>query len=215
MLSAFRRWKLILVFPVGFVVAAVAAIAVLDPGSGVGSAVDKAQIGSFSGPPTMRPEEMAEIFRPGRPWDGIGRDGSLTEEEFASFSDFSQFWIGPSFEGYNLQSIQRIKYNVPPGVPSIQAWDAITLTYGDCKPPKGQGSCPIPITIHIHPICAITPEVVAAAKGVPMRERGHAAIQDFNDGHSMLWTGDVSIELHVAGGREATARAIEVLKPLA
>src|ERR671911_1668605 len=52
---------------------------------------------------TMTAEEKAERFRPGRPWDGVGQ-GGLSERALEEFADYPAFWLGASFEGYNLQS---------------------------------------------------------------------------------------------------------------
>lgn len=165
---------------------------------------------------TMTAQERAERFQAGQPWDGIGPLGSLMQEDLETFTDLPVFWLGDQFGGYNLQWIGRVKYDPPTNAPNARSWDAVTLVYGTCTPAKGYERCPVPAGLHIHPVCSIRPEVVAAAvKDGPLQTLGGGALlQRFRDGHVMLWTGDVVIDMNVLGNPDLIDEAVSALAPV-
>ena len=165
---------------------------------------------------TMSPAERAAWFQPGEPWSGDGDTDSLSEQELSSFSAYPLFWLGPSYDGYNLQWVGHVKYDAPKGVPSSRGSDVVTLVYGDCTPVEGANRCASPITVHVRPVCHIVPEMVAEmAKDGPLRTgEGGAITQDFRDGHTMTWTGDVAIEVHLVYNPDVNGSAPDDLRPL-
>jgi hypothetical protein len=56
--------------------------------------------------PTSSPDEDVPPGGPlaGGEWDGRGR-GNLTQREAETFDDFDLYWLGPHYEGLNLQAI--------------------------------------------------------------------------------------------------------------
>jgi hypothetical protein len=146
--------------------------------------------------PTLTPQEKERFFQPGDPWDGKGVD--LTEAEASAFADYPLYWFGPSFRGFNLQTIQHVKYTAPEGA-TPATMDRFTFIYGRCTPDEGQNRCAPPAYIHVQPACAVKPEVVMEqARSSPLRTLNDGALlQHFFDGHVMIWTGNVSIDIGV------------------
>jgi hypothetical protein len=164
--------------------------------------------------PTLPPEERGRYYHPGPPWDGKGK-GPMTQAQLEAFSDYELLWLGQSFAGYNLQWVGHLRGG--PGDDGAPAWDAVTFIYGTCTPYSAEEpSCPAPITIHVRPLCALTPERVGQgvrASGVEV-VRGGARLLRFRDGHVILWTGNVSVEVHLIGAPERIDEAVQALRGL-
>lgn len=140
--------------------------------------------------------EMARLFHPGELWDGIGKH--MTEEEARAFADYPLFWFGPQIHGYNLQTIRHYKYTAPEGATPV-SMDRFTFIYGSCTPESGHNRCAVPAYIHVQPICAVTPDMVSR-QGEPVRTVANGAkMQVFVDGHVVVWTEGVSIDIGIVG----------------
>ena len=134
------------------------------------------------------------MFQPGKPWDGIGK--GLTELAVLGFSDFPLYWFGPSISGYNLQSIDLTKGGSPPGSPYPEM-NRITFAYGACTPALEHHNCAIPAYIHVQSVCFVRPEQVedAVKDGGLERLPGGALLQRFKDGHVVIWSGSVMLDI--------------------
>jgi hypothetical protein len=159
---------------------------------------------------TMTPQDRAERFKPGKPWDGIGQ-GGLGERDLEDFRDYPIFWLGPSFEGYNLQSVRHVKYSAPPGA---RGQDRLTFVYGDCVPVADAPRCAVPAQLHVQPVCSVLPEWVAegAKAGGLQTVAGGAKLQRFADGHVVLWTGAVMLDITVGANPSLIDRALAELR---
>ena len=158
----------------------------------------------------MTAQERAERFKPGRPWDGVGQ-GGLSELSLEEFRDYPVFWFGPSVEGFNLQSVRHVKYSAPPGA---RGQDRLTLIYGDCVPADGASRCAVPAQLHVQPVCSVLPESVAegARAGALQTLPGGARLQRFADGHVVIWTGDVMLDITVAANPSLINRVLAELR---
>lgn len=88
---------------------------------------------------------------PGEVWDGRG-DGNIGEQDAKQYGSLDLFWLGTSYGGFNLQSIQRSN---PP--------EEVSLVYGSCVlSPGPETSCLLPLSISIRPSCCVKPEVAQA-----------------------------------------------------
>jgi hypothetical protein len=159
---------------------------------------------------TMTPEEKAERFKAGKPWDAAGQ-GGLSERALEEFAQYPIFWLGASFEGYNLQSARQVKYSAPTGA---RGQDRLTFIYGDCVPAEGATRCAVPAQLHVQPVCSVLPEWVAdgAKAGGLQTLPGGAQLQRFSDGHVVIWTGEVMLDITVAADPSLVNRAIAELR---
>jgi hypothetical protein len=159
---------------------------------------------------TLTVEEKAERFRPGKPWDGVGQ-GGLSERALEEFADYPVFWFGASFEGYNLQSARHVTYAAPTGA---RGQDRLTFIYGDCVPAQGAMRCAVPAQLHIQPACSVLPEWVAegAKAGGVQTLAGGAQLQRFADGHVVIWTGEVMLDITVAADPSLVNSALAELR---
>jgi hypothetical protein len=159
---------------------------------------------------TLTPQERAQAFQPGRPWDGVGRGGSNPVVP-SSFQDYPLFWLGENFADFNLQAVRRVKYSAPAGAKSQ---DRVAFIYGECMPVGGDRACPAPAQVHVHPICFVLPDQVAeeAKLGNLQTLSGGAKLQRFGDGHIMVWTGTVAVEISVAANPSLVNKALSELR---
>lgn len=145
----------------------------------------------------------------------MGREGHgpFSAEELKAFSEFPLLWLGESFAGYNLQWAGHIERGEPG---ARDAWNAVTFIYGTCTPyDETEPSCPAPVTVHVRPACSVTPSsILPGVVRSTERVRGGAELVRFRDGHVMLWTGDVSVEIHLLARPEAVDEAIAALRGL-
>jgi hypothetical protein len=162
--------------------------------------------------PTLAPEERGRYYHPGPPWDGRGK-GPMTQAQLESFGDYELLWLGDSFAGYNLQWIGHMQAG--PSDDGAPGWDAVTFVYGTCTPySQEEPSCPAPITLHVRPLCTLLPERIAQGVRASTVEtvRGDARLLRFRDGHVIVWTGNVSVELHLLGAPERIGEAVQALR---
>jgi hypothetical protein len=159
---------------------------------------------------TMTAQERAERFRPGKPWDGAGQ-GGLSEHALEEFADYPVFWLGAAFEGYNLQSARHVRYSAPTGA---RGQDRVTFIYGDCVPAESAMRCAVPAQLHVQPACSVLPEWVAegAKAGGLQTLAGGAQLQRFADGHVVIWTGEVMLDITVAADPSLVNRAVAELR---
>jgi hypothetical protein len=169
--------------------------------------------------PTSRPltpEERADRYRPGPPWDGKGRAGKQpnfrTQAEMEAFADFPLFWLGPEFGGYNLTIIEHVK-SEQPSRPGLDALNQVGFLYGECNL-RGQDSCPIPITFLVESACASLPaESLAGGQALSSETvRGGAQLVRYAHTGVRLWTGRSSIVLHAIAAPERTDEAIQAIR---
>jgi hypothetical protein len=147
--------------------------------------------------PTMSPEQLAERFKPGKPWDS----SDPAEAEARRFADYPLFWFGPSIRGYNLQRIGHSRYTTPWG----EVRDEYSFAYGQCERDPGQrhGGCRVPAYINVQPVCAIKPEDVAQQKGPDGNPIGietigaGALLHRSGDGAATIWTGQVRLTIGI------------------
>jgi hypothetical protein len=147
--------------------------------------------------PTMSPEQLAERFKPGKPWDS----SDPSEADARRFADYPLFWFGPSIRGYNLQRIGHSRYTTPWG----EVRDEYSFVYGQCERDPGQrdGGCQAPAFINVQPVCAIKPEDMAQQKGPDGNPIGietigaGALLHRSGDGAAAIWTGQVRLTIGI------------------
>ncbi len=150
--------------------------------------------------PTPSPAPPASRFIAGTPW-ADGQRGGLTTAQLKDFGTYPLFWLGDSYGGYNLQVVQRRRYQAPvtEGIfpPRPPTGDDTTLIYGSCAPPTtiNDATCPAPIAVRVQPSCNLRMEWIAdeVKDGPIVRVRGEAQEQKFQDGHVVIWTGKSAI----------------------
>lgn len=164
---------------------------------------------------TMTAQQRDAVYKPDASWDGKGA-GPASQSDLESFHDYSLFWLGSSFASYNLQWAGHIQYDAPADIPNGRPWDAVTLIYGRCTPPDGATQCAAPVTIHIKPICAARPEIVAESvkRGQLETRPSGVQVQYFKDGHAMVWTGNAVVDITVTARPQTTEDAIRALVPI-
>jgi hypothetical protein len=146
---------------------------------------------------TPSPEELAEKFKPGKPWDS----SDPSEAEARRFADYPLFWFGSSIRGYNLQRIGHSRYTTLWG----DVRDEYSFVYGQCERDPGQrdGGCQAPAFINVQPVCAIKPEDVAQQKGPDGNPIGietigaGALLHRSGDGAAAIWTGQVRLTIGI------------------
>ena len=81
-------------------------------------------------------------------------------------ADFPLYWAGESVAGLPLTGVSR-------------TGGQVSVTYGDCAPPAGEGGCPYPVEIQTTSICERNPLILdlrprssSRVRGVPAREYG-------------------------------------------
>jgi hypothetical protein len=121
----------------------------------------------------------------GRKWDGRG-SGNFTEREAEDFDEFDLYWLGPDYQGLNLQRITH--------TPQSQE---VTFIYGSCRIPPGEdGGCAVPLSVRVQPLCKIQPSQfvgnrqLTALRGQALINRG--AIDRLRES-AMIWTGSSAI----------------------
>jgi hypothetical protein len=147
---------------------------------------------------TPSPEELADRYRPGKPWDSS--DPKLAEAR--QFDGYPLFWFGPSIRGYNLQRIAHVRYTTPWG----DVRDEYSFICGTCKIEGRDGGCAVPASSACIPVCYVKPEHVAPAArergpdGLPMGAetiQAGALMQRFADGHVVIWTGKTMLDIGI------------------
>jgi len=160
--------------------------------------------------PVLTAQDRAERFKPGRPWDGVGK-GGIGQSGVESFADYPLFWLGERFGDFNLQTAQHVKYSAPAGA---RPADRVTFIYGECVPVDGAERCAVPAQIQVQPACAVLPAwIEEGAKAGPLQTlAGGARLQRFADGHVLIWTGEVVVDITVAADPSMLNRAIAELR---
>jgi hypothetical protein len=139
--------------------------------------------------PTSSPDEDVPPGGPlaGGEWDGRGR-GNLTQREAEAFDDFDLYWLGPHYEGLNLQAI----LHTPQG-------QEVSFIYGSCRLPTGpEPRCAAPLTVRVQPLCKIQPRDLAgnpqltALRGqASMNRQGIDRLRE----SAMIWTGGSAVSV--------------------
>jgi hypothetical protein len=210
MTGIYKRRRLAGIVIIAFAAGAFAATSLLG---GMASADDPGKPRGRSNPEplaTLTSRERSEMFRPGKAWDGTGR-GGLNERQISDFRDYPLFWLGDAFAGFNLQTVRHLKYDAPLGA---MAQDRVTFIYGECLPAAGANRCPVPAQIHVQPVCAVLPEEVAedAKQGALQTLAGGARLQRFADGHIMVWTDGVVLDVTTVAQPSLVNRALAELR---
>ncbi|HLF76750.1 MAG TPA: hypothetical protein VJB57_04600 [Dehalococcoidia bacterium] len=119
---------------------------------------------------------------PGDPWTGKGRQG-LSKSQAERFASYPLYWLGPSYGGFNLQAI-------------LDAPSDVTFIYGGCRLRSGpEPSCPVPLALHLQPVCFVRPEQAQNAyQEPPQTLRGGAVYMrrenpQFGLRDAIIWTG--------------------------
>lgn len=132
-----------------------------------------------------------------------GASARLTPAELRAFRDYPVYWVGESFEGLDLNVIQRDQSTTRlPGTPAIGT-DMMSVIYGSCP----SSPCPRPVQVQTWRACA-APQGVGVTplagrtqrRGVPSGYRG---------GGLVLFTGDVAVTIWAE--KELEARTVEAL----
>ena len=130
---------------------------------------------------------------PGDAWTGKGRQG-LSQSEAERFAAYPLYWLGPSYRGFNLQAI-------------LDTPSDLAFIYGGCRPRSGpEPSCPVPLALHLQPLCFVRPEQAQNAyQGGLQTLRGGAVYMrrenvQFRMRDAIIWTGATLIGVN--SGRE-------------
>ena len=160
--------------------------------------------------PVLSSQIAPDRFRPGKSWDGVGR-GGLDQNAIEGFSGYPLFWLGEVFADFNLQAALHVRYSAPEGA---KAGDRVTFIYGECVPVRGSQQCAVPAQVQVQPACAVLPAwIEEGAKAGPLQNlAGGAKLQRFADGHAMVWTGEIVVEITVAANPSLLNRAIAELR---
>jgi hypothetical protein len=121
----------------------------------------------------------------GGEWDGRGR-GNFTQREAEAFEDFDLYWLGPDYEGLQLQAILH----------TPQSQD-VTFIYGSCRLPSGpEPRCAAPLTVRVQHLCKIQPRDLAGSQQLTLL-RGQASMNrqgiDRLRESAMIWTGGSAV----------------------
>jgi len=124
------------------------------------------------------------------------RPGDAEFDSFLSeFTDFPLYWLGDEFQGYPLESIVRHVFSPDLG----KHEDAVSLLYGSCELPEGEGGCAPPVQVIIAPYCMVPPELVGNGTrpvGVePVRGGAEAVMVG---GGLRIWTGPATVKIYGA-----------------
>jgi hypothetical protein len=199
--------------------AGVLAIAAAGITSGLSIALQDGDSGDNNTPPVepiqYSPEQIAEHYTPGKPWDGRG-SGNVTQEQAEAFDEFPLFWLGDQFGGYHLQHIALVSQVAPERAPAEQTFRSVTFIYGGCILDGGeQPSCSAPLTVQIRPGCSVPESKVApGAEIAKSKLRGSADSVAFRDGSAAVWSGGSVISITAPGQPELVTAATQALRGL-
>jgi hypothetical protein len=103
---------------------------------------------------------------------GCSSGGGPDIESAASFERFPLYWLGESFEGWDVSSISGLEDSA----------SAVVLVYGTCTPDGGlEPSCTPPLQIQIFPLCfhidAVALHPGRTIRGAPV---GHRTARRFS-----------------------------------
>lgn len=135
---------------------------------------------------------------PGPAWTGRSRNGyGWTEAQAAAFTDFSLFWLGRQFAGYNLQMIDG-------------AHGTVFFLYGRCTAGGNlfisEGGCAPPLQVYTRRRGTVD---VVRAPLASVRGEALAARPTFAS-EVTIWTGSVVVT--ISGQRELLEPALESLR---
>jgi len=140
-------------------------------------------------PLTSDPAESQDL-------NAVSPRGNMNLQEVRDFTDFAVYWLGPEYEGLPLNAIIRANYSTyeRPGIKAVE--DSVTLLYGACVPPPGEGGCAAPVQVVIQEACQAPPGLTASDQmaGPAKAVRG-APAEVYKDGHMQMWTENVSITI--------------------
>ncbi len=133
---------------------------------------------------------------------GCGSEGSEIDAA-AEFDRFPVYWLGESFEGHDLESID--------GLDETSA--EVRLVYGECDQSDG-GSCLPPLQLEISPLCS---HLLEYSENEIWREREiRGAPLGSHDTAPVLFTQRVAVKVVRGQGsnRDSPLRALDVLHSL-
>ncbi len=137
----------------------------------------------------------------------------LTVEEARAFGDFSLFWLGEEFMGHELRLIAREKYDPPPPAPDFVRTDSVGLGYGHCTPrPNSEGSCTLPISIHIDAYCTKPPELIAPGRNLDQQTIRGAPSASLFERTLSIWTEDTHVDIQVADPALSVQQVADALR---
>jgi hypothetical protein len=201
---------------VGVTVVAIAAAAIT---SGLSAALQDGDSGDNNTPPVepirYSPEQIAEHYTPGEPWDGRGT-GNLTQSQAEVFGEFPVLWLGEEFGGYHLQHVSLLEQIAPPGAPAEQTFREVAFIYGGCILDGGEEpSCNAPLSVQVQPRCSVPQSKVApGAELARTKIRGDADAIAFWDGSMAIWSGGLVISIHAPGQPDLVRAAADGLRGL-
>lgn len=139
-------------------------------------------------------EQGDKRYRAGPEWDGDGRRGSLSQAEIEDFDRFPLYWLGPSFEGYNLVTVQD------------SGW-GVYFIYGDCGP----APCSPPVSVLVQDACGFPLQPAGAAGN--LRALPGGAVSAAPGEGTMVWTGRAALQVRALTGEQVTS-ALAALQPV-
>jgi len=130
-----------------------------------------------------------------------------------AFDEFELFWLGEEFMGHSLRGITRSVYELPPPNPAVTRTDSVTFGYGDCTPnPAAEGSCTLPVTIHVDAYCTRPPDVLL---GPYAYADGSWDAKESSSGNTYsIWTEDVHISVSAGGEGPSADTVVEGLRAM-
>lgn len=138
--------------------------------------------------------------------------GGISVEEAMAFDEFELFWLGEEFMDQRLRGVDRTKHDPPPPEPDTVRTDRVSFYYGDCTPdPNAEGSCSVPITIHVDAFCTRRPDVLLGPHALD--DGFDAKTAYLGDGIS-VWTEDVHISVIASGEGPSTETVVDGLRAL-
>ncbi len=161
------------------------------------------------------PDQIAEQYTPGTPWDGRGT-GNLTQSQVEAFDEFPVLWLGEEFAGYHLQHVSLLGQVAPPGAPAEHTFREVAFIYGGCRLDGGdEPSCNAPLSVQVQPGCSVPQSKVAPGAALARTKvRGDADAVAFRDGSMAIWSGDVMISIHAPGQPDLVTAAADGLRGL-
>ena len=122
----------------------------------------------------------------------------MTQRDLERFGDYSLYWLGESFAGYNLQSVDRMQ--------------GVFFAYGECIVTP----CTHPVSVLNESVCKDPrPEQIMDHPTSPRTvgtARGGARVVRYGDGHIQMWTGRTRLSIYAHGDKDQIAEALEELR---
>ena len=131
---------------------------------------------------------------------GCAGTGRPDIEAARSFDDHPLYWIGESFEGWDLKNV------------AVGTGPAAGFTYGTCESSGVNGGCAAPLQIQIQPLCAYLGTVAATPIWKRCKIRG--APVGTIDNAPVMFTNRVQIKVYRGQGSDAglALRALRALR---